>query len=89
LIEDFDINKKNEYKMWRPSKKPIVDWWNSLTLEEKQALKLKYEKVCEINPSRRLPFPHLVNTVDTRISKLTQNQIQCISRFKDYNLEKE
>ncbi len=59
-------------------------WWESLSLEEKQSFKKKYERVLVQNESARYPYPHMVHTSDTRISKLTQNQINCIWRFREH-----
>jgi hypothetical protein len=63
-------------------------WWDSLSLKEKQSFKKQYETIRLKNESRRFPFPHMVHTEHTRISKLTGNQIHCIWRFREdnYNL---
>jgi hypothetical protein len=65
-------------KKWGFSKLAL-NWWNNLSLSEQRFFKEKYEKVFD----GETKFPSLKNTKNTRISKLTGNQIDCIFRFSD------
>jgi len=63
-------------------KKDCEKWWESLSLKEKQYYKKQYEiKVYDKNNERKQPFPSLLYTHNTRISKLTGNQKYVIFRF--------
>lgn len=57
------------------------DWWATLPLGDQQKWKKHYEDVRAGNPLRVIPFPDMVDTTSTRISKLTGHQIHCIWRF--------
>lgn len=67
-------------KKYKPGFNASKRWWESLELTDKQKFKKNYENVC----SSENTFPHLVDTTNTRISKLTGNQIHCIWRFKEH-----
>jgi hypothetical protein len=58
-------------------RKAYLDIWNTFSLEEKQKCKEYYEN----NILNKTNYPHLVDTTNTRISKLTINQIESIIRF--------
>ena len=65
---------------FKVGKRTSINWWNDLSLSEKTTFKNKYEVIRESDNN----FPNMVNTKETRISKLTGNQIRCIWRFKDH-----
>lgn len=69
-----DIFKKYQDKI-------ILNWWNSIGIELKQKYKSHYENVRKIEFGR---YPNMIFTENTRISKLTLNQIKSIWRFKEY-----
>ena len=71
---------------WKPNiafRKAFMPWWNALSLDEKQSFKKKYEGICEKNFKSKSPYPHMIDTTITRISKLSENQIYCIYRFRE------
>lgn len=63
-------------------------WWDTLSTEEKLHYRNEYEKLRAENKILRFPYPHMVDTTNSKISQLTGNQITCIGRFRRMYKEK-
>ena len=56
-------------------------WWSLLTEQERLKCRSKYEKIRQENYTRRFPFPNIKDTMNSKISQLTENQIYTVFRF--------
>lgn len=72
---------------YKPMVAHSVRWWESLSLEDKQKHKKHYEEVYIANKTYSNPYPSLSYTNDTRISKLTEAQINSIWRFHNFDIK--
>lgn len=75
------MGRRNKHKS--PFFKKAQKWWEALDESTRLDYRNKYEKIRSENDARKLPYPHMVCTTNSKISTLTGQQINCIFRFKD------
>lgn len=70
---------------WPRYKEAYLEWWHSLSVEEKVHYKAHFLKVREWNKTKnRFPYPDMYNLKDLRLSQLTNKHIYRIWVFRDH-----
>lgn len=77
----------NKFKKTLLICEPALDWWASLSIEEKNLAKDHFEKVRLWNLTRKgVKYPNMYDLTDYRLSQLNEKHISRIHVFKDHQI---
>lgn len=82
------MRRRDVYYNWPRFHTPAIEWWGSLSIDEKNKAKSHFLKVREWNIGRKtVQYPNMYDITHLRISQLTDKHIVRIHTFKDHKTE--